>query len=551
MPELTLENALRLPDPLGMDFETTGLNWLTDIPLTLGLGNNQEHGYIDIQKYTKEQLRAFFLAFFKTHRPILQNAKFDFHFLAKFLTIDEIFTIEYADTMLASQIIDENASHGLDNMVTLWMPNASLEAKHAVDDYKKAHKLKTYVGIPIELISARGEEDALNTCELYSILRPRLTETKVYKLEKDLTKVLLRVEHNGAPLDKEYLLKVQSELQERVKVISDRHPGVELSSPQQVAEYLFKTLQLEAKVFTPKKHLPKTDDGALSVIDHPAAKDVLEFRNLSHTLSTYVTGFLEKMDDNNFIHCTFRQMGARTGRMSCVNPNLQQLPKEGVDGELVKTAFIGNVTTFDYSQMEAVLYAFMAKEEGMIETIRRHDDLYKYLARTLYNKQDISKAERGQCKGLFLGRIYGMGNAKFIAQSKGLDPEKTREFFGRLSALTSSVTNKILMHGFVETIIGRKRHLFEEDAYKGLNAIIQGSGADIVKTVMVGLPVELQNKLMVQVHDELVFKDLKEDEKIYIEKAMCNFKPYELSVGYGSGKTWFAAYMDKEHKEGK
>jgi DNA polymerase I len=549
--EITLEQALQMPKDVGFDFETTGLNWWKDKPLSLGLGTSETHGYIDLRKYEKYSLILFFRDFFNFHRPILQNAKFDFHVLSNWLSIDEISKIEFADTMLISQIVDENRSHGLDNMVELWMGEEYLVKKRAVDEYKKKSKLKDYSMIPFEMVAERGEEDAVNTSSLYSILRPRLFESQVYLLEKKLVRVLLRIEHNGALMDRDHLLRVQAQLKQRIEEIAARHPGVDLASSKQTADYLFGTLKIEAKAFTDKKKQPKTDVDSISLLNHPAAKDTIEFRNLSHTDATYVSGFLDKIDDNNLLHCNFKQMGARTGRMSCANPNLQQLPKDGADGEMVKTAFIGDITTYDYSQMEAILYAFMNHEEGMIAAVKRKEDLYKYLAKTLYNKNEINKSERSLCKGLFLGRIYGMGNKKFIAQSQGLDPEKTREFFGRLSDKQRQITDQVEGRGYVETILGRKRHLAPDDAYKGLNSVIQGSAADIVKQVMINLPLELQNKLMIQVHDELVFRNLTKEEQIEAERIMIDFKDYDLSVGFGTGSNWWKAFLNKEAKEGK
>jgi DNA polymerase I len=563
MPEITLDDAIKAPKDIGFDFETTGLNWLVDRPLFLGLGrrgSNPFSGYINLQKYSPDTLSVFFKDFFKSHRPILQDAKFDFHVLSKYLSIDAICSIDFADTMLLSQIIDENRSHGLDSMTELWIGPEYLEKKRAVDVYIAEHRVKkigknkdTYDWgqIPSDSLGSRGEEDAINTAHMYQLLRPRLSECNVYDLEKKLTRVLLRVEHNGSLIDKEYLEKLKMLLEEKIKTITDKHPGVDLASSKDRSEYLFKTLGLTAKAFTPKKNQPKSDNESLALIDHPAAKDIIEFSNLSHTLATYVQGFLDKMDALNLIHCTFRQMGARTGRMSCVNPNLQQLPKEGQDGEWVKTGFIGDVTTYDYSQMEAILYAFDSKEQEMIDYLAadKKADLYKWLAQMLYAKKEISKPERGLCKGLFLGRIYGMGNAKFLKQSQGLNPEATEKFFGRLRDIQKGVTKQIETNGYIETIIGRKRHLEYEDAYKGLNARIQGSAADIIKTVMVNLPLSLQNKLMVQVHDELVFRGLDETEKKLIAEMMCDFKPFDLRVGYGSGENWWKAYQQKELNE--
>lgn len=543
--ELNLAEALNSPKDIGFDFETTGLDWINDNALFLGLANKEFSGYIDVRKYTKEDFAQFLRDFFKTHRPILQNAKFDFHVAEQFTQVPN--DVEFADSMLISQIIDENVSHGLDNMTSVWLGDQYLINKRAVDEYKKAHKLKTYGQIPPNLLAARGVEDAYNTFLLYNILRPKLEETAVYSLEKKVMMVLLRVERNGVLIDKEHLLKSKEELETKIKAVDDKYPDMNLGSPDQIAKYLFIDLGLKPSAFTPKGK-PKTDEEALKKIDHPVARDVVEYKHLTHTLSTYITGFLDKIDSNNIIHCNFKQMGARTGRMSCVNPNLQQLPKKGWIGEMVKKAFIGNVTTYDYSQEEAILYAYLNNDTNMIKAVEEGLDLYKYLAQTLYNKAEISKDERELGKVIFLGRIYGMGDRKFKAKSQGLDPKSSGEFFNKLKDMQKRVDWDVQTNGYVKTIIGRRRHLDLNEAYKGLNAIIQGSAADIMKKVLVNLPIYIQDKVMSQVHDEIVFNGLSEEDKKLVGEILCDFKPFKLRYEMGSGNSWWAAYQDKEKK---
>jgi len=529
-----------------MDFETAGLDWLHDPALYLGLGGPEFKCWVDVRKYQKETFGLFLRDLLSTRRIIGQNLKFDFHVVEQFIPIDSISNLEFADTMLISQIIDENASHGLDDMTSLWMGEEKLGKKREVDAYVKEHKLKTWTQIPPQLLAERGEEDALNTFELYGMLRPQLKEAKVYDLEKKLMLVLLRMERNGAVLDREYLLRLREEISGLAKVIDDKYPDTLLTSPVQVRKLLFENLGVKPEVFT--KTGPSTSTEALEAIETPpeAVKDILEYRHLVHTLSLYVDSFLEKMDENNRIHPNFRQMGARTGRMSCVKPNLQQMPKKGRLGQWIKSAFIGDITTYDYCQMEAVLYAYDSGDERMIKAVEEGRDLYGWLSEVLTGKMDYSKEERDMCKGLFLGRIYGMGDKKFTRNSKGLDPKGAADFFGRLYQITQNLDFMIQTKGYVETFIGRKRHLDLRDSYKALNARIQGGAADIVKQVMTNLPIILQDKLITQVHDEKVFKGLENDEKKLVEEIMCDVKPFKLRVESGSGKNWWEAFEDKE-----
>jgi len=546
--KIDLETAIHAPRDIGFDFETTGLIWFREKPLYLGLANDTFSGYINLQEYSNETLSLFFRDFIKSHRIILQNAKYDFHFLDKYIPLNTEKDVTFTDVMLLNQIIDENKSHKLERMTELWIGPEYLVNKKKVDEYKKLHKLKSFADIPEELLAARGEEDARNTFTIYNILRPKLEEKEIYKLEKKLLLVLLRMERKGALINRNYLLELRKELEQKCEVLSNKYPNLNLSSSHQTGKYLFDTLGITPNTFTPTGK-PKTDVGALASIDHPVARDIVEYRTLIHTISTYIEGFLDRMDSNDYLHCNFKQMGARTGRMSCVGPNLQQLPRKDSNlGKLIKSAFIGDITTFDYSQMEAIIYAYDSNEPELIYAIEHDIDLYQHLAEHLYKLDKIDKEQRGRCKELFLGRIYGLGKTKFKIMSKGLDRKASSDFFSRLDIKFKSIENELQTKGYIETIMGRRRRLKLSEAYKGLNSRIQGSSADIIKTAMVNLPFEIQDKMFLQVHDELVFSGLNEEDKQIIKKTMCNFKPYKLKVDSGSGNNLWEAFLDKERK---
>lgn len=548
MPEFTLTEALeKLPRDIAIDFETAGLDWMHDPALYLGVGTQAIHGWIDVRKYPKDVFGSFLCDLMSSRRLVGQNLKFDFHVAEQFIPINSIPNLEFTDTMLISQIIDENASHGLDDMTSLWLGDDRLIKKRAVDEYVKANKLKSWQQVPPIMLAERGEEDAVNTFDVYGVVRPKLTETKVYDLEKKLMLVLLRMERNGAVLDREYLVKLRQEIADLAKVIEVKYSDILLTSPKQVGNYLTK-MGVKFKVYT--KTGPSTATDALLLIDNPpeCVQDIIEYRTLVHTISLYIDSFLEKMDENNIIHPNFKQMGARTGRMSCVKPNLQQCPKRGRLGAWIKSAFIGDITTYDYSQMEAVLYAYDSGDKSMIEAVEQKRDLYGWLAETLTAKTDYTKDERETGKKCFLGRIYGMGDGKFKKLSQDFDADKVKSFFGRLDEIQKNIDFQVQRKGYVETFIGRKRHLDLNESYKGLNARIQGSAAEIIKQVMVSMPDNLQDKMITQVHDELVFKGLETKEKELVAEVMCDVKPFKLRVEYGSGKNWWEAFQDKENK---
>jgi DNA polymerase I-like protein with 3'-5' exonuclease and polymerase domains len=203
--ELTLEQAMKVPEKVAVDFETTGLRWWEDTPLTMGLATNEKLGYVDLRKYSKEALSRFFHDFLTTHKTIYHNAKFDLHIIDwSYLALTGL-KFDFACSLILSQIWDERIPHDLDYLSETFLGVDYLRDKRAVNDYIKEHKLKDWSQVPFHLLAARGVEDARNTYLLYDFIRPMVSETKVYQLEKELTMTLLLMERNGIQIDKPYL----------------------------------------------------------------------------------------------------------------------------------------------------------------------------------------------------------------------------------------------------------------------------------------------------------------------------------------------------------
>jgi DNA polymerase-1 len=425
---------------------------------------------------------------------------------------------------------------------------SSCVAKNIVDDIwkevKSKKKNKKYTSVPKHLLGDRAVEDSMNTYKLYKAFRPQLYSPSVYQMEKDLLKKLLIIEENGALIDIDYLKKLGDVLKEKMLVMEKKYPDLNLNSSTQVSEVLFDKMNIKPTHYT-KGGKPSADIEVLKEINNDFSRDVVEYRSWSHTLSTYVEAFLDQVDKNNRLHCNFKQLGARTGRLSCTDPNLQQIPK----GESIRRAFIGNrsISTFDYSQMEAMLYAIFRKERHLLKALENGQDLYKAMASQVYSKnvEDITADERDIAKDIFLGTIYGMGQKTLESRAKGITIQQIRLAFKSLNSFNKEVRTQVENNGYVETIYGYRRHLFEDEAYKGTNAIIQGSAAGILKESIINMPDNLLNKFRITVHDENIFEDLDNDEIKEVESIMIKFNKY-LKLKIRTGKTWWDCCRSRE-----
>lgn len=543
--KVTLDEVIiNAPKNLVIDFETTGLDWIRDQALLLGIAGNDYKSHVDIREYSKEQLKAFFDTLLKSRKLIFHNAKFDLHWIERYTTAPRGSDIE--DTMIMSQLIDERISHSLESLVEQYFGEELLGAKKFTNALMKKGKLNSFSQLPPEALSDRAEEDAYNTFLLYNELTKELLVPKVYALEKKVLHVLLGVERRGVSVDVEYLKSCKERILDEIQILTKKYPEIELGSSPQVGKEM-ERLGVFPVLYTDKGKASWCVEAINQIEGVPFADDVKRYRTLVHTLSTYIQCFLDIVDSNNKIHCNYRQLGAKTGRLSCVDPNLQQLPSHGEIGEMVKRAIVGKLSLFDYSQMEAVLYAYITRDKGMLEMCKKEEDLYKYLGSLIYNKHidEVTKEERGLAKILFLGRIYGMGDRNFYKQVPYDRKPYVDETFKGCVKFSNRVKESIISKGYTETILKRRRHLLPRESYKGLNAIIQGSAADILKLIMINLG-EFEEKLRLTTHDDFAFEDLSNEEIDAVNEIMTNL-PYKLVASIGSGNNfWEASYNAKE-----
>lgn len=535
--KMTLQEALKAPNILSIDLETPSLDWWKERALLMGIYAPGFEGFVNLFEYDDATLSSFFEEFVKDRSFIFHNAKFDFHYMQKWV---DIYPIEFSDTLILAYMHKENVSHKLKDLSKEYFGEEACVNKILVDDFIKKNcrgkKEASFSMVPNDLLGNRAMEDAKNTYNLFYILRPKVYNKDIYLTEKTLVKVLIRMETNGIMVDKNYLKTLDEDLTQQIGIFEKKYSEINLNSTKQLQEWLFVKLGLEPSEYT-GKGAPSTKTAALLLLDSPQARDLLEYRKIDKLRGAFTSNLLQRITTNGRIHADFRQTGTETGRLSCSNPNLQQMPSKS---PIIRRAFLGNknLWSFDYSQMEAVLYAVYNKEKDLLKAIKHGEDVYTAMAAKIFKKyaEAVTKEERNRTKTIFLGLMYGMGKEKF-ERTTGTSWDTVNGYFNKKS-LQRLLNKQVGEYGYVETMFGRHRHLLPAEAYKSINSIIQGSAADIIKTSMVKLPLEIQDKMRLTVHDELVFEDLDKDEVRTISEIMTSFD-LPLKVGIGTGKTWW------------
>jgi len=410
-------------------------------------------------------------------------------------------------------------------------------------------------------LTSPTEEDVLNFTN-----KKNLTEAKEYledelkkqdlwkvweKIEKPLVPVIDKMEKTGVKIDKDELAKLSKEYHEKLSILEKKIwelAGGEfnINSPKQLGEILFVKLGLKPK------NQKKTGSGALSTKEselekmrdmHPIISLIFEYREFQKLLSTYIDVIPKLLDENNRLHAQFLQAGTTTGRLASSEPNLQNIPNNSELGRNIRKAFIAEkgfkIVSFDYSQVELRIAAFLSKDEKLIGIFKRGEDIHTAVASEVFNVpiNEVDKEMRRRAKVINFGIMYGMGvNALRVnLNSTKEEAQKYLEaYFDKFSGLAKYLENtkrEAESKGYTETFFGRRRH-FEGLKSKipyikamaermAINAPIQGTEADIIKIAMVKVDEYIEKeklnekvKLILQVHDELVFEV---DEKIVDE----------------------------------
>ena len=519
-------------------------------------------------------------------KKIGQNIKFDYIVLKKY-NID-IQPIE--DTMLASYTLDAGINrHNLDTLSELHLNHKTISFKDLVGTGK--NKI-TFPDVDLKKATEYAAEDADVTFRLYELLKQRLDQEKlnrVYEVfEKPLIKILSQIEMNGIKVDNAYLKKLSKKFGDKIKKIekeiySIANKEFNIGSPKQLGEIIYNELKI-AKLKKTRKGGLATSASVLEDLSfkgHKLPRLVLDWRQLSKLKNTYSDALQEHINPNtNRVHTSFLLAATNTGRLASSDPNLQNIPIKTEDGREIRKAFIAEKNNIliaaDYNQIEMRILADLADVKELKKAFTNKDDIHSLTASQVFNVslKEVDENLRRKAKTINFGIIYGLtqyGLAKQISVSNEEALEFINSYFKKFPEIKEYMQTTIKFcrkHGYVNNIFGRRIHLrgindknfnvrsFQERA--AINAPIQSSAADIIRLAMIKISelIELNKmydtKMLLQIHDELVFECLKSNqisvEKI-VKKTMESISSSEyhmfttpLDVNINSGNNWGEAH---------
>jgi len=507
-----------------------------------------------------------------------QNIKFDWHILKRYGA--EIKGIA-DDTMLASYIFDPTGNrHNMDALAELYLGFKTTPFEAIAG---KGKSQKTFDEIDIETASFYAAEDADITLQLQRSIVPRLkseaSQYEVYdEIEVPLVSVLAKMEHEGILVDADHLNALSVEFGENLAELErDAYAlaGEEfnMSSPSQVGTILFEKLELPVIKKTPKG-APSTAEDVLVKLaeDYPLPKIIMEYREFSKLRSTYTDSLVAEINpDTKRVHTSFNQAQTSTGRLSSSNPNLQNIPIRTKEGRRIREAFIAKegsiLLAADYSQVELRLMAHFSQDETMLKAFQEGKDIHAATASEVFGipLEKITSEERRAAKAINFGLIYGMGAfglAKQLGISRGQAQEYISLYFSRYTGVLNYMDQskeKAKDLGYVETLLGRRLYLpgihsSNAIARSGaervaINAPLQGTAADIIKLAMLKVDKllvekpEIEAKMLLQVHDELILESSLASEKAasaLLVEAMTDVIKLDvpLIVEVGRGQNW-------------
>lgn len=507
-------------------------------------------------------------------KKIGQNLKYDMEVLAN-VGIN-LAGIEF-DTMLESYVLDSTGNrHDMDSLALKFLGLRTITFE---DVAGKGSKQLSFNQIELEKAAAYAAEDADVTLKLHQTLWPRVSSQTTLKevfekIEMPLIPVLVNIERTGVLIDPDLLTLQGKELEKRARELEQeafKLAGAEfnIGSPKQLQEILFQKLKLPVLQKTPTGQ-PSTADPVLQelALEFDMPRIVIEYRSLTKLISTYTNQLPKQINSQTGrIHTSYNQTGTATGRLSSSEPNLQNIPIRSPEGRRIRQAFIApkgcKLVSADYSQIELRLMAHISEDPALLNAFANNLDIHKATAAEVWDVplEEVTSDMRRGAKAINFGLIYGM-SAFGLTKQLGIDRQSAQKYidryFARYPSVKAYMDNTRLaakQKGYVETLWGRRLYLPEINASQiprqkaaertAINAPLQGSAADIIKLAMIQIDRWLQQekvpaKMIMQVHDELVFEVAETEVKIISEQIrqymsnVVNLRvPLLVSVGIG------------------
>lgn len=498
---------------------------------------------------------------------IMRNAGFD------------VKGIEF-DTMVASYCLaSDRRSHSMDNMATDYLAYQTMPISDLIG---KGKNQKTFDTVPLDAASEYACEDADITWRLYEYLKPRLDKNEqlkklFYELEMPIVEVLAEMEYNGVSLDVDILENMSKQL---TKMLEDEQDSIyelageqfNIDSPKQLEPILFDKLKLESK--KKGKTGRSTDAGVLEQLkdDHEIIPHILQYRELAKLKNTYVDKLPALVNPKtNRLHASFNQTITVTGRLSSSDPNLQNIPIRTDLGRKIRSAFVPEnndklILSADYSQIELRLLAHLSGDAELAKAFNNDMDIHAFVASQVYNVaiEEVDSNMRSSAKAVNFGIVYGQG-PHGLSRTTGMSYSDAKKFiddyfkrYGSIRDFMDATIAQAKKTGYAETICGRQRtvqglssknfNIRSQAERLVINTTIQGSAADLIKLAMINIHKNIKQdqmklKMILQIHDELVFELNKCKLKVYsefIKSQMENAIQLDvpLKVDIESGLSW-------------
>ncbi len=559
------------------DTETTDINALQAELVGMSFSFAAREAYyvaVPQDKVLAQAIVDEFKAFFHHEQieKIAHNLKYDMQVLARY-------GVQLAgplfDTMVAHYLIQPEAKQGMDFLAQYYLNYQPISIETLIG--KKGKNQGNMGDLPPEAISDYACEDADITFQLKQLFAPQIEKEHLrdlfWNMEMPLVRVLAEMEMEGVAIDVPHLKAYSEQLENETKVLEasiKELAGMDFNvdSPKQLGDVLFEHLKISSKAKKTKTGQYATSEDILQQHknDHPIIAQILDYRQMKKLKSTYVDPLPTMLDPvDGRVHTSFMQTVTATGRLSSNNPNLQNIPIRSERGKEIRKAFIArdkdhHLMAADYSQIELRIIAALANDENMIRAFREKVDIHKATAAKVFHValEDVTKEQRSAAKAVNFGIIYGQ-SAFGLSQNLGISRTEAKQIidayfaqYGTIKTYMDQAVQKAREEGFVETIMKRRRYLPDINSANAvvrgfaernaINAPIQGSAADIVKLAMVAVhkamkEAQVKSKMILQVHDELVF-DIHKDEvdvmqklvRESMEKAVDLIVPMEVEI---------------------
>ena len=567
---------------VAFDTETTSLDVKEARLLGIAFSFEANSGFYCDLSNNEELIQLYEVFFASKTLKIAHNLKYDY----AILTNHGVKVNSYCfDTMIAHYLIDPEQRHNLDHLSRTILKYNPIEIETLIGS--KTRPNKKMQDVEIEDLKNYAAEDADITFQLFKVFDSKIKALELtelfFNVEMPLVFVLNAMELEGIKINESSLKdfsvqlnKSLSELKKAIFLLADEEFNID--SPKQLGEILFGKMLLDEKAKKTKTGQYKTDESTLNKLSgsHEIIDHILRYRTEKKLLSTYVDALPKLISESTGrIHTNYMQTVTSTGRLSSNNPNLQNIPIKTELGKQIRKAFCSkdqmhSLLCADYSQIELRIIAGLSNDESMINAFKNNRDIHTETAAKVFHvdPKDVDRAMRNKAKMVNFGIIYGI-SAFGLSQRLGIKRKEAAEiiesYFKEFPNVKNYMDSNISFakeNGYVETILKRKRYLSNInsgnatmrgfDERNAINAPIQGSAADIIKIAMINIyqkleKKQLKSKLLLQVHDELVFELFNGEEeqlsKIVRDEMMNAVKfnvPLEVEIGIG--ENWLEAH---------